>query len=319
MHMHKRQHAVTGRKYDESQLESAQRAQTDAETPALESALLQRVLAHPTRALLNLNVLQAVGAAHGNRTVQRMIKRAETHTPRVQRDITDEDKLEPIQDTQNPSKAFKLVLSRNEGKLLENLTKATESVNYRDLENNTDRFGLPQKPQGELYKDFLTDYLVRAMKTAASGTGGGLVFNLKGYNKTNLAIITQKYNEILKLKQQENPKRRYLSHKEFMGAEYTMEEKSKLVKPNEKEWVTYNSPGFTDWEIATILAMPEIKARTTFYRDISDITPSGWNQAYEDYKDLGLDISDLKSMGARNVVEEDKLSPEELESTYGIT
>jgi hypothetical protein len=262
----------------------------------------------------------------GNRATARLL------TPVVQRvdgdipapppapDFKHKTAYAPVTDAQAAlNRAFRLTLSRNQGATTGTLAKlatVTKGVTYKDMENNTDRFGLPKKPSADaLYKDFLTDYLLRAMFTATDVGGGGIVVNLAGYNKDNIAVINKKYRELLADKRSRDPNARWLTHREFMGADYTPEEQLVLSAPGEPP---HTNPGFTDWEIATIAAIPEILAGAEFYDPIRHIDPSGWSDDIQDYKDMGMNMDEIEQYGFKYLPQTNLLTQKERDALLGL-
>lgn len=276
-------------------------------------------------------VLSLQGIA-GNGAVARVLSRTTRRGRVIQRngpkppplpDFRHRTEYESIMDKARIGQAFRLTLTRNRSGmsgLLTKLAKATKGLGYQDLENNTDRFGLPEKPGGaDLYKAFLTDYLLRAMLTATDVGGGGLAVNLAGYHKENLAVITAKYQKLLAGKQEKEPGAKYLSHQEFMGSDFS-ESEVRDMGLDAFEARSYSSPGFTDWEIATIMALPEILAGAEFYDDIRDIHESGWSDSLRDYQEMGIDMEEMEEVyGLRYLLSEKLLTPRELKERYGIT
>lgn len=286
---------------------------------------------HDTTEPVHRRVLILQGMA-GNGAVSRVLSRTTGNGRVIQRnggpeppplpDFRHRTEYEPIIDKDRIGQAFRLTLTRNQkgmSGLLTKLAKATKGLGYKDLENNTNRFGLPEKPGGsDLYHAFLTDYLLRSMLTATDVGGGGLVVNLAGYHKRNLAVITAKYQGLLAKKQETQPEARYLTHKEFMGSDFS-EPEVRDLGVDAFEARSYASPGFTDWEIATILALPEILAGAEFYDDIRDIDPSGWSESLSDYESMGIDVDELENYGVKYLLNEKLLTPNELKEGYGIT
>ena len=287
---------------------------------------------HDTTEPVHRRVLILQGMA-GNGAVSRVLSRTTGNGRVIQRnggpeppplpDFRHRTEYEPIIDKDRIGQAFRLTLTRNQkgmSGLLTKLAKATKGLGYRDIENNTDRFGLPEKPGGsDLYQAFLTDYLLRSMLTATDVGGGGIVVNLAGYHRRNLAVITAKYRRLLAEKQETQPEARHLTHSEFMGSEFSEAELYDLDL-DAFEARTYTSPGFTDWEIATILALPEILAGAEFYDDIHDIDESGWSESLSNYEGFDIDLDDLQEVyHVRYLLNEKLLTPTELKEHYGIT
>lgn len=251
----------------------------------------------------------------GNRAVQRYIQR---NPPGSVHSID----YEPVKDTESEEEPFKLALSRNMGGhsgLLKKLTKGTGSISYKDIEAVPSRFGVEDKPSDTDYLDYLTDYLMRSMLTATDVGGGGIILNLAGYTKATIGVIVDKYNQLLEAKQSKDPSAKYLTHKEFKGSDFTKEELEKMPD----RMPSYTAPGYTDWELATALAIPEVRKGTIFV-DVADMHESGYTRdpkEYEEeasmYKEAGFDPEEL--IGKLEKVVDKEIPAEELASKYGIT
>jgi len=225
----------------------------------------------------------------------------------------------PLKDPEN--KPFRLALTRKKGTsgeadILPSFGELKDERTYRMIEKTPEAYGVvePKPDSMPEYKDWLTDYLSRAMLTATDKGGGGIALNLNGYTPKHIQAVVELYKKGLAEKQFKEPKATFLTHNEFMSMTFP----KGLMKT--EIGMDHENPGFTDWEIAAILNHPQLLQKTEFYDVPSSYDKQGYPKELAKEVSKGETVEEYASMWGYTPNTEvlKPISKESLADKYGI-
>lgn len=195
------------------------------------------------------------------------------------------DRLTDPDSTAANPRPFRLALSKSqpgkssgrgfgESDVLASFTQFVEARHYIHIKNDPQAYGLDDRPDLVSDNQWLTHFLTRALLSARDG--GGIAFNIAGYTKARVQVACQRYKTMLGDKQQLNPLAKFLTHDEFMSENWTDPERALLGYDDGRP----HFPGYTDWELASIVCNPDLLVCTEIY-DIPFIIDEQGREAVE--------------------------------------